>query len=107
MPSSPQRATILRRSTSSNERPSWTTSTGTLRVAALDVCELVVREADGAHEALVGEFCHRSPGLFERDSLLVREVEEVDVDVVASEPLEAAAAGGVDLVPPEAAIRRP
>ena len=72
-------------------------------MAALDILELVVRHADRANEALVGELGHRTPRLLERDAGVVRPVQEVDVDVLSPESPQALAAGSVNLLGTEAA----
>jgi hypothetical protein len=52
-------------------------------MAALDVAELVVREADGTDETFLGKLGHRTPHLFERHARFIGPVQEMDVDVVA------------------------
>ena len=66
-------------------------------MAALDVGQLVVREADRADEPGVREFRHRAPGLLEWNAGLVGPVQEVDVDLLSPEPAKTRPARGMDL----------
>src|SRR6185437_11028124 len=76
---------------------------GTFGVATLDVFQLVVREPGRAHEARVDELRHGSPGLLERDSALVGPVQEIDVEVIPSQPPKAVPARRQDLLTAEPA----
>jgi len=62
-----------------------------VRVASLDVGDVVVREADRADEALLDKFAHRAPGLLQRNDI-VRPMKEIQVDVVAPKPPQACVA---------------
>ena len=63
------------------------------RVARLDLLDGEVREADRAHEPFVDELAHRAPRLVERHAAgLVGPVEEVEVEMIDAEPLEAGTA---------------
>ena len=69
-----------------------------LCVAALDVLQLVVRQSDRADESRVDELCHGSPRFLERDARVVGPMEEVDVELLTSEPAKAVAARRMNLV---------
>ena len=58
----------------------------------------VVRQADCANEPGIDELRHRAPGLLERDARLVREVQEVHIEVLPPEPMQACAACGMNLI---------
>ena len=60
-----------------------------LGVTALDVVEAVVRETDRAHEPIVDQLRESTPRFLERHAGVIWVVEEVEVDGVAAEPVEA------------------